>query len=113
MSSILDTSSLYNTYAQTASNVTSSTLQSSLGTVNSDASDDQLMSVCKDFESYFVQKIIESAKATISESEEDEGEYMKYFGDIQNQQYAETITNNGGIGLAQQLYDSMKTTYNL
>lgn len=113
MSSILDTSSIYNTYSQTAASATSSTLQSSLGTVNDESSDDQLMSVCKDFEAYFVQKIIESAKSTISESEEDEGEYMKYFGDIQNQQYAETITDNGGIGLAQQLYDSMKTTYNL
>lgn len=114
MSSILDTSSIYNTYSQTASNAISSTLQSSLSNVNNDSSKDELMEVCKDFESYFVQKIIEAAKSTIAdEDEEDKGEYMQYFGDILNQQYADTITENGGIGLAQQLYDSMKNTYNI
>ena len=43
MSSILDTSSLYNTYSQTASNAVSSTLQSSLGNVSDTSSDDQLL----------------------------------------------------------------------
>ena len=55
MSSILDTSSLYNTYSQTASNAVSSTLQSSLGNVSDTSSDDQLLEACKSFESYFVQ----------------------------------------------------------
>ena len=41
------------------------------------------------------------------------GEYMKYFGDILNEQYANIITDSGGVGLAQQLYDSMKDRYNL
>lgn len=114
MSSILDTSSLYNTYSQTASNAVSSTLQSSLGNVSDTSSDDQLLEACKSFESYFVQKVIESAKATIAdEDDEDQGEYMQYFGDILNQQYADAITENGGTGLAQQLYDVMKTTYHV
>lgn len=114
MSSILDTSSLYNTYSQTASNAVSSTLQSSISNVNDSSTDDELMEVCKSFESYFVQKVIESAKSTIAdEDDEEQGEYMQYFGEILNQQYADAITESGGTGLAQQLYDAMKTTYHV
>lgn len=112
MSSILDTSSLYSTYAQNVSSANTKSLESSLGNVDSSSEADELMSVCKNFEAYFVQKIIEQAKSTISE-EEDEGEYMQYFGDIMTEQYANIITESGSTGLAQQLYDSMKSTYNI
>lgn len=114
MSSILDTSSLYSTYAQTASSASTKSLESSLGNVSSSSEADELMSVCKNFEAYFVQKIIEQAKSTIAdEDEEDQGEYMQYFGDILNEQYANAIVESGETGLAQQLYDSMKSTYNI
>jgi len=111
MSSILDTSTLYSTYGQSVRNATASSLQGTLGNVNNATSDDELMSVCKNFEAYFVQKIIEEARKTISqEDEEEQGEYMKYFGDIQNEMYANMIADSGSVGLAQQLYDSMKTS---
>ena len=42
-----------------------------------------------------------------------EGEYMQYFSDTLNQEYSKIITDNGGTGLAQQLYDSLKGTYNI
>jgi len=114
MSSILDTSSLINTYGQTISNTNASSLQSSLGNVDKSATADELMSACKSFEAYFVQKVIEQAKQSLLENdEEDEGEYMKYFGDIMNEQYANAIVDSGTIGLAQQLYDSMKGNYGL
>lgn len=107
MSSILDTSSIYNTYSQSVGSANASSLQSTLSGIGKDTEDEQLMDACKGFESYFVQKIIEQAKKTIG-SEEDEGEYMQYFGDILNQQYADIITDSGSFGLAQQLYESMK-----
>lgn len=113
MSSILDTSSLINTYGQTISNTNASSLQSSLGNVDKSATADELMSACKSFEAYFVQKVIEQAKQSILENDEEEGEYMKYFGDIMNEQYANAIVDSGTIGLAQQLYDSMKSHYDL
>lgn len=114
MSSILDTSSLYSTYSQSLGNASASKVQSSLSSVSDSSSDDQLMEVCKDFESYFVQKIIEQAKESVAGEDEDEqGEYMSYFGEILNEQYADAITESGATGLAQQLYDSMKSNYNL
>lgn len=112
MSSILDVTSLYNTYSQSAQTATASSLQASLGTIGESSSDEELLSVCKSFESYFVQKMIETAKTSIAD-EEEEGEYMQYFGDILNEQYANAVVEGGGIGLAQQLYEAMKTTYQL
>lgn len=107
MSSVFDTSSLYSAYGQSVSNVTSSSLQSTLGNVGKTSSEEELMEACKGFEAYFVQKIIEQAKTSVA-GEEEEGEYMKYFGDIMNEQYANTIVESSSLGLAQQLYDSMK-----
>ena len=69
--------------------------------------DEELMDACKGFETYFVQKIIEQARKMVK-SEEDDSEYMQYFGDTLNQSYAEAITESGQVGLAKQLYDSMK-----
>lgn len=114
MSSILDTSSLYSTYGQTVTNAASSSLQSTLGNVNEESSDEELMNVCKNFEAYFVQKIIEQAKQSIvGEDEEEQGEYMQYFGDMRNEQYANIIAESGSVGLAQQLYDSIKSNGNI
>lgn len=113
MSSILDTASLYSTYSSSLQNMNASSLQNSLSGVNKDTDEEQLMNACKGFEAYFVQKIIEQTKKSILDDEEENGEYMKYFGDMMNEQYANLITENGGIGLAQQLYDSMKANYGL
>ena len=58
MSSILDTSSLYSTYMQNASTANAKSLESSLGNISSSSESDELMSVCKNFEAYFVQKTL-------------------------------------------------------
>ena len=38
---------------------------------------------------------------------------MKYFGDMRNEQYANIIAESGSVGLAQQLYDSIKSSNNM
>lgn len=107
MSSVYDVSSMYDTYAQSLKNSSGLSAQSALNAVGENATDEELMNACKGFESYFVQKIIEQARKMV-QSEEEEGEYMQYFGDTLNQAYAEAITESGQVGLAQELYDSMK-----
>lgn len=112
MSSIYDTSSLYSAYGTSVKSAGSSSLQSSLKNISSSTDDEQMLEACKGFESYFVQQMIEQAKkALVGKDEEEEGEYMQYFGDMLNEQYANAIVESGGIGLAQQLYESMKNTY--
>ena len=100
MSSVYDISSMYDSYKQSVQSATGSK-------AHSDSTDEELMDACKGFETYFVQKIIEQARKMVK-SEEDDGEYMQYFGDTLNQSYAEAITESGQVGLAKQLYDSMK-----
>lgn len=112
MASILDTSSIYNTYYNNINSVSGADLQSKLENTGTSDDDKELMEVCKDFESYFVQKIIEEAKKTL-DNEDEKGEYMQYFGSMLDETYADAIVDGGGLGLAQQLYDSMKTQYNL
>lgn len=111
VSSVLDISSIYDTY-NNLNSVSGSSLQNKLNNIDSENDDKKLMEVCKDFESYFVQKIIEESKKTL-ENEDEQGEYMQYFSNMLNETYADAIVEGGGLGLAQQLYDSMKTQYNL
>ena len=106
MSSVYDISSMYDSYKQSVQSATGSKAQSALNAVNSDSTDEELMDACKGFETYFIQKIIEQARKMVKK--EDDGEYMQYFGDTLNQSYAEAITESGQVGLAKQLYDSMK-----
>ena len=102
MSSVLDISSMYNSYSSKLSSTSADSLESALKSTKSSSDDEKLMEVCKDFESYFVQKIIEESKKTL-DNEDEQGEYMQYFSDTLNQEYADIVTDNGGIGLAQQL----------
>ena len=84
-------------------------LQNKLAGINSDmASDEEMMEVCKEFEAYLVEKVFDRMKDAMTDSEEEESDYLSYFGDMMYQEYAKVITENGELGLAQQLYESMK-----
>lgn len=71
------------------------------------ATDDELMDVCKNFESYLVEQMFKEMKKTVG-SEEEESPYISYFGDTLYQKYADDVTETGGLGIAQMLYESMK-----
>lgn len=84
-------------------------LKASLANVEN-ASDAELMEVCKDFESYLVEQVFKAMKKTVQSSDED-NEYMQYFGDTLYQEYAGSIASKGDLGIAQTLYESMKRNY--
>ena len=82
------------------------------------ATEKELLDVCKQFESYFVEQLITQMKKMVPESNESSSvsKYMDYFGDTFNQYIAGTITesNDGkGLGIAQTLYEQMKRNYGL
>lgn len=84
-------------------------LQNKLSGINSEsATDEELMEVCKEFEAYLVEQVFDRMKDAMTDSEEEESDYLNYFGDMMYQEYANTIAENGELGLAQQLYESMK-----
>ena len=70
--------------------------------------DEKLMEVCKSFESYFIEQVYKSMEKTIIRADEEKNDYEEMFGDLRIQQYAKKVSDQGGIGLAKQLYESMK-----
>ena len=76
-----------------------------------DATDEELMDVCKSFESYLLEKVLEKTKKTLTDSEEKDSPYMNMFGDKLYQEYANQITEHSDLGLAQQLYNAMKRDF--
>ena len=101
--------SLYLQSMQNASTAKTEKLSSSLSSIEQGtATDEELMQACKEFETYLVEQVIKNTRSVMLEDEDSQGEYMKMFGDKLNQSYAEMISENANLGIAQMLYESMK-----
>lgn len=107
---------IYNNYytQNNASSVKASALE---GKLNSDAlkeaTDEELMDACKEFEAYLIEQVMKQVQESIPKSEEEEdNKYLDYFGDMMLQEYAGVITDNGDLGIARMLYESMKNNMN-
>lgn len=118
----LITSGIGSYYMDSASDTSSSTseLEKTLGSGDlSNASDDELMQVCKDFESYFIEQMFKSMEKMIPKDEdEDESSSMSsmtdYYKEEMMSKYAEYASESDGgkgLGIAQTLYEQMKRTY--
>lgn len=95
------------------SNTQTKELEKSLSSDMSGKTEEELMEVCKDFESYFVEQMFKSMKKMIPESEDSNNDYINMFGDMLVQKYAESATEQQGLGIAQKLYEQMKRNYGL
>ncbi len=133
MDSIISNINSVYTNGTYASGGTSSLENKLNNTDYSQATDDELMEVCKDFESYFIEQMMKSMikMAKVDGDTDDSNIYASlfgmtensdagmstmsgYFGDEMMQVVAEKMTeSNGGkgLGLAQQLYEQMKRNY--
>ncbi|MDD4111474.1 MAG: rod-binding protein [Herbinix sp.] len=69
--------------------------------------DEELMEVCKSFETYLLEQVMKGMEKTIP-SEDKKNPYLENFGDMLYQEYAKSATENQELGLAQMLYESMK-----
>lgn len=94
----------------TAKTTSADKLSSSLsGLSATESTDEELMDACKSFEQYLVEKVIRSAKETmVPDSEDDNNIYMNYFGDTLYQEYAKMVTEQGNLGIAKMLYESIR-----
>lgn len=84
----------------------------------SKSSDEELLDVCKEFESYFMEQIYKEMQKTVDvfKSEDSIGtndSLVDYFKDTALQELASTSTEREGLGLAQMLYEQMKRNYDL
>lgn len=114
-----DLLSYYNELYSTSGKTSGSSLENTLTNKDySTATEEELMDVCKQFESYFVEQMLKQMEKMVPKSEESSttDKYMDYFGDTFHQYIAGTITeSNGGqgIGIAKTLYKQMKINYGL
>lgn len=96
-------------YSSVIAQTQTSGLEGTLGAMDSTkATDDEMMTACKEFEAYMIEQVYKSMEKTIIKADEEENQYETYFGDMRIQQYAKSVVDQGGVGLAQQLYDAMK-----
>ena len=100
-----------NQLTDTAKTGSADKMQKSLQTDYSNASDEELMSVCKEFESYFLEQVFKEMKKTVPDTSGATGAnktLMDYYGDNMVQEMAKQSTEGNGLGLAQMLYEQMK-----
>ena len=119
----------------TYTNQTTNSISSKLNSTDfSKATDDELMEVCKDFESYFVEQMLKSMAKMSSvdgsnsdniyaslfgvteDSDSGKNTLSSYFGDELMSSMADKVVENQsgrGLGIAQTLYEQMKRNYSV
>ena len=119
----------------TYTNQTTNSISNKLNSTDfSKASDDELMEVCKDFESYFVEQMLKSmAKMSSVDGSNSDNIYASlfgvtedsdsgmntlssYFGDELMSSMADKVVENQsgkGLGITQTLYEQMKRNYSV
>jgi flagellar protein FlgJ len=104
-------SSLYSDVYSTAANQSATKLKNQLESDQTSASDDELMDVCKQFESYFLEQVFKEMEKTIPSSEDSSSstnQLVDYYKDQMIQTLASQSTEQNSLGLAQTLYEQMK-----
>ena len=108
----------YTDYVQTQTNASMSKVQSTAKGITEESTDEELMSACKQFESYLLEQVFKEMQKTISFDDEEEGSIFgggsssnaltDYFSDQAIAELSSTSTEREGLGIAQMLYESMK-----
>ena len=114
------TSMLSQTGATTATNkaqsVKADSLKGSVNGLSSNSTDEELMEVLKDFESYFVEQMIKQMKETFSSDDEESSmasQYTDTFMDYAIEDIADILLDEIGGNMTQQLFEQMKRNYNI
>lgn len=118
----MDISNITSMYTDYLSNQDTSTTKLNNTIQNTDysqASDDELLEACKQFEAYFLEQVFKEMQKTVDCFKEEGGEsdpnntLVDFFKDNTMQELASTSTEIQGLGLAQTLYEQMKRNYNI
>lgn len=109
--------SVYSDYMEsTAKNAVADKLKSTVSADYSQATDEELMDVCKQFESYFLEQVFKEMQKTVPESankDSSTSNLVSYFKDSTIQTLAAQSTEQNSLGLAQMLYEQMKRNYDM
>ncbi len=111
-------SSLYTGFLETQNTAGTKLKEAVDGADYSKASDEELLDVCKKFESYFLEQVFKEMQKTVDCFKDDQSvnpnnNLVDFFKDSAIQSLANTSTETQGLGLAQMMYEQMKRNYNL
>lgn len=112
--SIMDISSIASMYSDAYANAVNSQtdkLKAKLNSGTENASDDELMDACKQFEAYFLEQIFKGMEKTVMKADTSNSannQLTDYYKDMMIQKLAEQSTEQNSLGLAQMLYEQMK-----
>ena len=98
-------------YSQLASSSNASALSSKLNSTDAkSASEDELMDVCKQFESYLLEQVYKNMEKSVhwDDKEQQDNQLVDYFKDLTIQEISKQATDQKSLGLAQMLYEQMK-----
>lgn len=91
-------------------------LKNSVNGLSSNSTDEELMEVLKDFESYFIEQMIKEMKDTFTNEEEESSlasQYTDTFMDYAIEELADELLEEVGGNMTQQLFEQMKRNYNI
>ena len=91
-------------------------IQNSVHGLSSNSTDEELMEVLKDFESYFLEQIIKKMKDTFTDEDEESSvasQYTDTFMDYAIEEVADILLDEVGGSMTQQLFEQMKRNYNI
>ena len=114
------TSMLSQTGATNATNNAASaktdSLKNSVNGLSSSSSDEELMEVLKDFESYFIEQRIKQMKETFTDDYKESSmasQYTDTFMDYAIEDIADMLLDEVGGNMTQQLFEQMKRNYSI
>lgn len=108
----------YTDYLKTAGSVSASKTEDAANAINKDSTDEEMMAACKQFEAYLLEQVFKEMEKTISFDDEEErsvpglgsggNALTEYYKEQTIAELAGQATDQGGVGLAQMLYEAMK-----
>lgn len=105
------------TNATTSANTAKTdSLTNSVNGLSSNSTDEELMEVLKDFESYFIEQMIKQMKETFTDDEDESSvasQYTDTFMDYAIEDVADMLLEEVGGSMTQQLFEQMKRNYNI
>ena len=91
-------------------------IKNSVNGLSSNSTEEELMEVLQDFESYFLEQIIKKMKDTFTDDEEKSSvasQYTDTFMDYAIEEVADILLEEVGGRMTQQLFEQMKRNYNI
>ena len=97
-----------------ANNASAAKLEGKLQTSYENASDEELMDACKQFEAYFLEQMFKAMQKTVPNYSTESmagssNSMMDFYKEQMIQQVAADTTQQSSLGLAQMLYEQMKS----